>query len=148
MTTHTLLGMPRVAHVAAFVGVFGSIVREPCANNSFRTPLAEHVLLYMTTRNHSIPSRVSELTSTGCRDRSRKASFTDGQDPQANHADFLSVAEAARHSVAPTDSIEEHLCFFIDIFNNLLNSNLPIVSTDAKSYPEFIKPKRREMPYC
>ena len=148
MTTHTLLDMPRVAHVAALVGVFGSIVREPCANNSFRTPLAEHVLLYMTTRNLSIPSRVSELTSTGCRDRPRKASFTDGQDPQANHADFLSVAEAARHSVAPTDSIEEHLCFFIDIFNNLLNSNLPIVSTDAKSYPEFIKPKRREMPYC
>ena len=126
MTTQTLLGMPRVAHVAALVGVFGSIVREPCANNSFRTPLAEHVLLYMTTRNISIPS---ELTSTGCRDRSRKASFTDGQDPQANHADFLSVAEAARHSVAPTDSIEEHLCFFIDIFNNLLNSDVPIVST-------------------
>ena len=61
---------------------------------------------------------------------------------------FFSVAEAARHSVAPTDSIEEHLCFFIDIFNNLLNRNLSKVSTDAKSYPEYIKPKRREMPYC
>ena len=55
------------------------------------------------------------------------------------------MAEAARHSVAPTDSIEEHL--FIDILNNLLNSNLSKVSTDAKSIPEFIKPKRREMPY-
>ena len=45
------------------------------------------------------------------------------------------MAEAFRHSVAPTDSIEEHLCFFIDILNNLSN-------------PEFIKPKRRGMPYC
>ena len=53
-----------------------------------------------------------------------------------------------RPSVAPTDSIEEHLCFFIDILNNLLDSNLSKVSTDAKSNPEFIKPKRREMPYC
>ena len=55
-----------------------------------------------------------------------------------------------RHSVVPTDSIEEHLCFFIffDIFNNLLNSNLSKVSTDAKSNPEFIKPNRREMPFC
>ena len=56
------------------------------------------------------------------------------------------VAEAARHSVAPTDSIEEHLCVFIDIFNNLLDSNLSKVSTDAKSNPESIKPKRRECP--
>ena len=60
----------------------------------------------------------------------------------------FSVAEAARHSVAPTDSIEEHLCLYIDIFNNLLDSNLSNVSTDAKSNPELIKPKRREMPYC
>ena len=51
-----------------------------------------------------------------------------------------------RPSVAPTDSIG--LCFFIDIFNNILNSNLSKASTDAKSNPEFIKPKRREMPYC
>ena len=53
-----------------------------------------------------------------------------------------------RPSVAPTDTIEEHLCFFIDIFNNLLNSKLSKASTDTKSNPEFIKPKRREMPYC
>ena len=72
---------------SALVGLFGSIVREPCANNSFRTPLAGRVLLCMTTRKLSIPSRVSELTSTGCRDRSGKASITDGQDLQANHAD-------------------------------------------------------------
>ena len=57
-----------------------------------------------------------------------------------------SVAEAARIIVAPTDSIEEHLCFFVDIFNNLLDSNLSKVSTDAKSNPEFIKPKRRVFP--
>ena len=133
---------------AALVGGMFSIVREPCANKSFHTPLAEHVLLYTPTRNLSIPSRVSGFTSTGCRDRSRKASIADGQDLQANHADFFSVAEAARHSVAPTDSIEEHLCFFIDILNNLLDSNLSKMSTDAKYNPEFIKPKRRGMPYC
>ena len=61
---------------------------------------------------------------------------------------IFSVAEAARHIVAPTDSIEEHLCFFIDIFNNLLDIIMSKVSTDAKSNPEFIKPKRRGMPYC
>ena len=60
----------------------------------------------------------------------------------------FSVAVAARHSVAPTDSIEEHLCVFIDIFNNILDSNLSKVSTDAKSNPETINPKRRGMPYC
>ena len=75
---------------AALVGGMFFIVREPCANNSFHTPLAEHVLLYRTTRNLSIPSRVSELTSSGCGDISRKAYIADGQDLQANHADFFS----------------------------------------------------------
>ena len=92
MTTHTPLAMPLFAHVAAmplwFCGMF-SIVREPCANNSFHTTLAEHVQLYTTTRNISIPSRVSEPTSTGCRDISWKASIADGQALQANQADFF-----------------------------------------------------------
>ena len=61
---------------------------------------------------------------------------------------ICSVAEVARHSVAPTDSMEEHQCFFIDIFNNLLDNNLSKVSTDSKANPEFIKPKRQEMSYC
>ena len=61
---------------------------------------------------------------------------------------IFSVAEVARHSVAPTDSMEEHQCFFIDIFNNLVDSNLSKVSTDSKANPEFIKPKRQEMSYC
>ena len=74
---------------AALVGGMFSIVREPRANKSFHYPLDEHVLLYTTTRNLSIPSRVSGLTSTGCRYRSRKASIADGQYIQANHADFL-----------------------------------------------------------
>ena len=52
----------------------------------------------------------------------------------------------ARHSVAPTDSMEEHKCFFIDIFHNLVDSNLLKVSTDSKANPEFIKPKRQEIP--
>ena len=86
------LAMPRVAHVAAmplWLVCFIPLSENHVRNNSFRTPLAEHVLLYMTTRNLSIPSTVSELTSTGCRDRSKKASITDGQDLQANHADFF-----------------------------------------------------------
>ena len=77
---------------AALVGGMFSIVREHCANNSFLasfTPLAEHSLLYMTTMNLSIFYGVSELTSTGCRDRSRKASVTDGKELHANHADFF-----------------------------------------------------------
>ena len=93
---------------AALVGGMFSIVREPCANTSFHTLLAEHVLLYTTTRNHSIPSRVSELTSTGCRDRSRKASITDGQDLQANHADFFSwprQLDTASHPLTELKSI-------------------------------------------
>ena len=84
-----------------------SIVREPCANNSFHTPLAEHVLLYTTTRN-PIPSRVSELTSTGCRDRSRQASITDGQDLQANHGDFFPwprQLDTVSHSLTALKSI-------------------------------------------
>ena len=77
---------------AALVGGMFSIVREHFANNSFLasfTPLAEHFLLYMTTMNLSIFYRVSELTSTGCRDRSRKASVTDGQELHASHADIF-----------------------------------------------------------
>ena len=45
------------------------------------------------------------------------------------------VAEGARHCVAPTDSMEEHLWFWIDIFSNLVDSNLSKVSTDAKANP-------------
>ena len=33
-------------------------------------------------------------------------------------------------------------------FNNLVDSNVSKVSTDAKADPGFTKPKRREMPYC
>ena len=57
---------------------------------------------------------------------------------------MLMFSEVARHSVAPTDSMEEHQCFFIDIFNNLLDNNLSKVSTDSKANPEFIKPKRQK----
>ena len=127
-----------------------SIVREPCANKikSFHIPLAEHVLLYTTTRNLSIPSRVSGLTSTGCRDRSRKASIADGQDLQANRADFFPWPRQLDTVSHPLTALKSIYVFFIDIFNNLLDSNLSKVSTDAKSNPEFSKPKRRGMPYC
>ena len=135
---------------AALVGGMFSIVREPCANNSFQTPLAEHALLYTTTRNLSIASRVSELTSTGCRDRSRKPYIADGQDIHANHADLFPwprQLDAVSHALTALKSI---YAFVIGIFNNLLDRNLSTVSTDAKSNPEFIKPKRRGIPkfYC
>ena len=74
---------------AALVGRMFSIVREPCANNYFHTPLAEHLLLYMTKMNLTIFYRVSELRSTDCIDRSRKVSVTDGQEHRANHADVF-----------------------------------------------------------
>ena len=74
---------------AALVGGMFSTVREPCANKYFHTPLAEHGMLYTTTRNLSIPSMVSGVTSTGCRDRSRKVYIADGQDLQANHAEMF-----------------------------------------------------------
>ena len=44
--------------------------------------------------------------------------------------------------------MEERHCFFIDMFNNLMDSNLSKVSADAKANPEFIKQNRREMLYC
>ena len=134
---------------ATLVGGMFFIVREPCANNYFHTPLAEHVQLYTTTRNISIHSRVSELTSTGCTDRSGKASIADGKDLQANHAGFFTwlwQLDTVSHPLTALKSI--YIAFFIDICNNLLDSNLSKVSTDAKSNPEFIKPKRRAMPYC
>ena len=134
---------------AVLVGGMFSIVREPCANNSFHTPLAEHVQLYTTNRNLSIHSRVSELTSTGCRDSSRKASIADGKDLQGNHADcfsWLRQLDTVSHPLTALKSI--YTAFFIDMFNYLLNSNLSKVSTDANSNPEFIKLKRRAMPYC
>ena len=143
--------MPLIAHVAAmplwFCGMF-SIVREHCANNSFHTPLAEHVLLYTTTRNLSIPSRVSELTSTGCRDIPREAYIADGQDLQANHADFFSWPRQLDTVSHPLTALKSIYAFTLTFFNNLLDSNLSKVSTEAKSNPEFIKPKRRGMPYC
>ena len=55
------------------------------------------------------------------------------------------AAEEAIHSVAPTGSMEEHQYFFIDIFYNLVDSNLSKVSTVSKANPEFIKPKRQEI---
>ena len=44
--------------------------------------------------------------------------------------------------------MEEHQYFFIDIFHNLVDSNLSKVNTDSKANPEFINPKRQEMSYC
>ena len=44
--------------------------------------------------------------------------------------------------------MEEHQYFFIDIFHNLVDSNLSKVNTDSKANPEFIKPERQEMSYC
>ena len=44
--------------------------------------------------------------------------------------------------------MDEHQYFFIDIFHNLVDSNLSKVCTDAKANPEFIKPERQEMSYC
>ena len=103
---------------AALVGGMFSIVREPCANTSFHNPLAEHVLLYTTIRSLSIPSRVSELTSTGCRDISRKAYITDGQDLQVNHADLFSCPrqlDTLSHPLTALKSIYAFSLTFVTI---------------------------------
>ena len=103
---------------AALVGRMFSIVREPYANNSFHTPMAKHVLLYTATRNLSIPSRVSELTSTGCRDRPKKASIADGQHLRSNHADFfpwLRQLDTLSHPLTALKSIYAFSLTFLTI---------------------------------
>ena len=103
---------------AALVGRMDSIAREPYANTSFHTPLAEHVLLYTTTRNISIPSRVSELTSTGCRDRPKKASIADGQYLRSNHADvfpWLRQLDTLSHPLTALKSIYAFSLTFLTI---------------------------------
>ena len=151
MTTYTLLALPRVAHVAAMplwlVGCF------PLSVNHVPTPLfILHWLntfcctLQLGTFLFLLGSQSSRLQAEEI-DRGRHLLRMD-KISRLTMLTFFPVSEAARHIVAPTDIIEEHLCFFIDIFNNLLDSNLSKVSTDAKSNPEFIKPKRRGMPYC
>ena len=127
-----------------------SIVREHCANNSFLasfTPLAEHFLLYMTTMNLSIFHRVSELTSTGCRDRSRKAYVTGGQElhaNHANHADFFPRPRKLDTVSHPLTAGKNINAFSLHIFH--VDSNLSKVNTDSKANPEFVKPKRQEIP--
>ena len=133
---------------AALVGGMFSIVREHCANNSFPasfTPLAEHFLLYMTTMHLSIFYRVSELTSTGCRDRSRKAYVTDGQELHANHADFFPRPRKLDTVSHPLIAWKNINAFSLHIFHNRVDSNLSKVNTDSKANPEFIKPKRQEI---
>ena len=141
--------MPRVAHVAAMTLWLVCLV--PLSENHVRTTLSELHWLKTFCCTWQLGTFLFPLGSQSSRpqateiDRGRHYGWT--RSP-GSPCWLFSVAEAARDSVVPTDSIEEHLCFFIDIFNNLLNSNLSKVSTDAKSNPEFIKPNCREMPFC
>ena len=117
MTTHTPLAMPRVAHVAAMP--LWSVGCSPLSENRVPTTLSILHWLYTTHRNLSIHSRVSELTSTGCRDRSRKASIADGKDLQAKHADcfsWLRQLDTVSHPLTALKSI--YTAFFIDISNS------------------------------
>ena len=130
---------------AALVGGIFSIVREHCANNSFPascTPLAEHFLLYMTTMNLSIFYRISELTFTGCRYRSRKAYVTDGQEL---HADFFPRPRKVDTVSHPLTAWKNINAFSLHIPNRV-DSNMSKVNTGSKANPEFIKPKRQEIP--
>ena len=104
--------------------------------------------MYMTAMNLSIFYRVSELTSTGCRDRSRKASVTDGKELHANHADFFPQPRTLDTVSHPLIAWKNINTFSLTFVNNLVDSNLSKVSTDSKANPEFIKPKRQEMSYC
>ena len=150
MTTYTPLALPRVAHVAAMpLWLVGC---SPLSVNHVPTPLfiLHWLNTFCCTRQLGtflflLGSQSSRLQAAEI-DRGRHLLRMD-KISRLTMLTFFPVSEAARHIVAPTDIIEEHLCFFIDIFNNLLDSNLSKVSTDAKSNPEFTKPKRREMPY-
>ena len=150
MTTHTPLAMPLVAHVAAMsLWLVGC---SPLSENHVPTTIS--ILHWLNTFCCTRQLGTFLFTLGYQSSRLQAAEIDRGRHLLQMHKISrltmltFSVAEEARHSVAPNGSIEEHLCFFIDIFNNLLDSNLSKVSTDAKSNPEFIKPKRWGMPYC
>ena len=126
-----------------------SIVREPCANNSFFasfTPLAEHILLYTITMHLSIFYRDSELTSTGCRDRSRKAYVTDVQELHHNHADFSPQPrklDTVSHQLIALRNVIAFSSTFLTIsWIEICRKWVPTPKLTQSS------PKRREMLYC
>ena len=149
MTTHTLLGMPRVANVAAMpLWLVGC---SPLPDNLVRTTLSilHWVNTFCCTRQlGTFLSRVSELTSTCCRDRQRKVSVTNGQHLHANHADFFPWPRKLDTVSHPLTAWKHIYAFSLTFSTIIVDSNLAKVSTDAKANPEFIKLKRREMSYC
>ena len=120
-------------NAALFGGMF-SIVRELCANNSFLLHWLKTFCctLQLGTILSSLGSQSSRLQAAEI-DRGRHLLRMD----KISRLTMLTfpMAEEARHSVAPIDSKEEHLCFFNDILNNLVDSNMSKVSTDAKANP-------------
>ena len=118
VTTHTPLAMPRVAHVAAMpLWLVGS---SPLSDNHVPTTLSilHWLNTFCCTRQlgtflFPLGYQSSRLQAADI-DRGRHLLRMD-KISRLTMLTFFSVAEAARHSVAPTDSIEEHLCFFIDI---------------------------------
>ena len=150
VTTYTLLAMPHVAHVAAMpLWLVGC---SPLSVNHVPTTL--FILHWLNTFccTRQLGTFLFHLGSQSSRLQVAEI-YRERHILQMDKISRLTmltffVAEADRHCVEPTDSIEEHLCFFIDIFNNLLDSNLSKVSTEAKSNPEFIKTKHRGLPYC
>ena len=150
MTTHTPLAMPRVAHVAAMpLWLVGC---SPLSENHVPTTLS--ILHWLNTFGCTRQLGTFLFTLGTQSSRLQAVEIYRGKHLLRMHKisrltmmTFF-VAKEARHSVAPNGSTEEHLCVFIDIFNNHLDSNLSKVSNDAKSNPETINPKRRGMPYC
>ena len=136
MTTHTPLVMPRVSHVAAMPSWL--VGYSPLSENHVPTTLSILHLLNTLCCSRQIGTFIFHLWSQSSRvqaaeiDRGRHILRMD-MISRLTMMTF-SVAEAPRHSVAPTDSIEEHLCFFIDIFNNHLDCNQSKVSISLLSW--------------
>ena len=92
----------------------------------------------------SIGSQSSRLRPTEI-DRGRH-NVTDGQELHANHADFFPRPRKVDTVSHPVTAWKNINAFSLHIFHNRVDSNLSKVNTDSKGNPEFIKPKRQEIP--
>ena len=115
VTTHTPLGMPRVAHVAAIP--LWLVVCSPLSESHVPTTVS---ILHWLNTFCCTRQLGTFLFTLGYQSSRLQAAEIDRGRPLLRMEKIyrltmltVFVAEAARHSVAPTDSIEEHIyCIF------------------------------------
>ena len=138
VTTHNLLGMPPVAHVAAMpLWLVGC---SPLFENLEPTTISLPRLLHWLSTFCCTWQRWTFLYALGSQSSHIQAADID-QERHLLRMDSNSkrtmltfpAAEEVRRSIAPTDSMEEHQCFFIDSFNNLVDSNLSKVESSRSA---------------